>query len=178
MLRTGGRGNRLLLGSAAANHAGTWKVFRRKRTRKRASSSPKQIVELKHLDPFRVAHLATADARGKPLVVPVCFACGEKRIYSAVDEKPKRVAGARLRRLKNIEANPQVCLLVDHYEEDWSRLSYILVEGTAEILREGAEHRRAIALLREKYPQYQAMSLEQQPVIKITPSRFIPWKAA
>ena len=135
-------------------------------------------MDLKQLDHFRVAHLATADAQGKPLAVPLCFACGEDHIYSAVDEKPKRVAGSHLRRLRNIAANPQVCLLVDHYEEDWSRLSYILVEGAAAIIHQGAEHRLAISLLRSKYAQYSAMNLESQPVIKITPRCLIPWKAA
>lgn len=129
---------------------------------------------------YRVARLATADQRGKPLVVPVCFACGKNCIYSVLDEKPKRVAVSRLRRVRNILANPQVCLLVDHYEEDWSRLAYIIVEGNAKILSERTartEHAEALRLLREKYPQYRAMRLEERPVIKISPQRLIPWKA-
>ena len=71
--------------------------------------------ELGSLDHFRVAHLATADAQGKPLVVPVCFACSDELIYSVVDEKPKRVPGAQLRRGGNILANPQGCLLGGPY---------------------------------------------------------------
>ena len=126
---------------------------------------------------FRVARLATADAAGKPLVVPVCFVCSKGNIYSVVDEKPKRVAAARLRRLRNIEANPRVSLLVDHYEEDWSRLFYILVEGTAKLLPEGKEQQAALGLLRRKYAQYRKMKLASKPVIKISPSRLISWKA-
>ena len=126
---------------------------------------------------FRVARLATADAAGKPLVVPVCFVCSKGNIYSVVDEKPKRVPAARLRRLRNIEANPRVSLLVDHYEEDWSRLFYILVEGTAKLLPEGKEQRAALGLLRRKYAQYRKMKLASKPVIKISPSRLISWKA-
>ena len=140
---------------------------------------PKAVTQagLRRVNRFRVAHLATADAAGKPLVVPVCFACGKGSIYSVVDEKPKRVPAARLRRLRNIEANPQVALLVDHYEEDWSRLSYILAEGTAELLPAGKEQRAAIGLLRRKYAQYRRMKLANKPVIKISPRRLISWKA-
>lgn len=134
-------------------------------------------MDLREINRHRVARLATADAGGKPLVVPVCFACGKGAIYSVLDEKPKRIPANRLRRVRNIFANPQVSLLVDHYEEDWSRLAYILVEGAAEILTDGKEHETALRLLREKYPQYRAMRLEARPVIKISPRRLIPWKA-
>ncbi|MBI3934360.1 MAG: TIGR03668 family PPOX class F420-dependent oxidoreductase [Acidobacteria bacterium] len=129
------------------------------------------------MDRHRVGHLGTADADGKPLVVPLCFACTRDSIYSVVDEKPKRVAASRLRRLRHIAANPQLSLLVDHYEEDWSRLSYILVEGHARVLRSGKEHKAALQLLRKKYQQYRAMKLEGKPVIKISPRRVIYWKA-
>ena len=165
---------------------------------RRADISSPAKVDLTDVDRYRVAHLATADPRGKPLVVPVCFACGKDCIYSVLDEKPKRVTVSRLRRVRNIIANPQVCLLVDHYEEDWSRLAYILIEGTAKILyektertertestegterteaTERAEYAEALRLLRVKYPQYRAMRLDGRPVIKISPQRFIPWKA-
>ena len=147
--------------------------------RSRPASDPSRSpVDLQEVDGYRVARLATADTRGRPLVVPVCFACGKDAIYSVLDEKPKRVAASRLRRVRNIEVNPQVCLLVDHYEEDWSRLAYILVEGIAEVLTEATEHAEALRLLREKYPQYRAMRLEGRPVIKIAPQRLIRWKPA
>ena len=145
-----------------------------------ASDPARSPVDLEEVDRYRVARLATADARGKPLVVPVCFACGKDAIYSVLDEKPKRVAASRLRRVRNILANPQVRLLVDHYEEDWSRLAYILVEGIAEMITEKTErteHAEALRLLREKYLQYRVMRLEGRPVIKISPQRLITWKA-
>ena len=132
---------------------------------------------LKEMNRHRLAHLATADRQGKPLVVPLCFACHRNSIYSVVDEKPKKVSVSRLRRLRNITDNPQVALLVDHYEEDWSRLSYILVEGRARALHSGHQHASALRLLRSKYPQYQTMQLEDKPVIKISPRRVIYWKA-
>ena len=145
-----------------------------------ATAPSRWTMDLEEVNRYRVARLATADARGKPLVVPVCFACAKDAIYSVLDEKPKRVAANRLRRVRNIQVNPQVSLLVDHYEEDWSRLAYILVEGTAEVLSEETqpnEHAEALRLLREKYPQYRAMRLEARPVIKISPQRLIRWKA-
>ena len=92
-----------------------------------------------------------------------------------LDAKPKSTPLRQLRRVRNILSNPQVSLVVDHYEDDWSRLQYVLVMGKAELLEEGSEWARAIAMLREKYPQYRAMDLDDSPVIKITLSRFVPW---
>ena len=123
----------------------------------------------------RTGHLATADAKGRPQVVPVCFVFDGQAIYSVLDAKPKTTPLRQLRRVKNILANPQVSLVVDHYEEDWDKLQYILVSGAAELLESGEEWALAIAMLREKYPQYQAMDLDQSPVIKITPVRYSPW---
>lgn len=123
----------------------------------------------------RVAHLATVSADGAPHVVPVCFVLAEGAIYFALDEKPKRVAPERLRRVRNIQTNPCVALLVDRYDEDWSKLGYVLISGRAELLDGGAEHAGAIALLREKYPQYRAMALEGRPVVRIVPERWVSW---
>ena len=123
----------------------------------------------------RTGHLATADAKGRPQVVPVCFVFAGPAIYSVLDAKPQTTPLRQLRRVKNILANPQVSLVVDHYEEDWDKLQYILVSGDAELLESGEEWALAIAMLREKYPQYQAMDLDQSPVIKITPVRYSPW---
>jgi PPOX class probable F420-dependent enzyme len=125
----------------------------------------------------RTGHLATADANGQPQVVPVCYVFDGESIYSVLDAKPKTVSLRQLRRVRNILANPQVSLVVDHYEEDWSRLQYLMVLGDAELLESGEEWARAIAMLREKYPQYQAMDLDQSPVIKIVPRRFVPWSS-
>ncbi len=123
----------------------------------------------------RSGHLATADVKGQPYVVPVCYVFDGESIYSVLDAKPKSTPLRQLRRVRNILANPQVSLVVDHYEDDWSRLRYVLVLGEAGLLQEGEEWAKAIALLREKYPQYQDMDLDDSPVIKITPVRFIPW---
>jgi len=124
----------------------------------------------------RVARLATADRRGRPHVVPICFAAAGRRLYSAIDEKPKRAAPLRLKRIRNILANPHVALVVDAYREDWRRLWYILVIGTAEGIGPGsAEHAAALKVLRRKYRQYRRMRLEERPVLAITPARIVTW---
>ncbi len=132
----------------------------------------------KFLDLHRVARLATVDPRGWPVVLPVCYVRDGQVLYSAIDEKPKRVSAVKLGRLRNIERHPQVSLVIDDYEEDWSRLAYALVWGLAEILvPTGPEHQRAVALLREKYPQYGTMAIEEKPIIKIRPLRVKFWSA-
>ncbi len=128
----------------------------------------------------RTGHLATADEAGAPHVIPVCFALGPDSIhgeiiYSVLDQKPKRTSLNRLRRVRNILANPQVALVVDHYEEAWDRLWYILIRGRAELLMDGEERVTAIGQLRRKYDQYQAMDIDDNPVIKITTTGTVAW---
>lgn len=101
-----------------------------------------------------VGRLATVGEDGRPHLVPCCFALAGDVAYSVVDHKPKR-SGA-LRRLDNIRAQPVVCLLVDHYEDDWTALWWVRLDGAARILEGGPEHAAAIALLCAKYPQYRA----------------------
>ncbi len=125
----------------------------------------------------RVARMATADAQGAPHLIPVCFAYDGSYFYSVLDRKPKRAALTRLKRVRNILSNPNVALVLDHFEEDWSKLWYVLVTGTAQLVHAGEEHRRAIAVLREKYPQYRDMDIDENPVIRITPTRVTSWGA-
>ena len=123
----------------------------------------------------RIGHLSTADTTGAAHVIPICYAFDGRSIYSVLDKKPKRASLTRLRRVKNILANPQVALVVDHYEEEWTRLWYILVTGHAELLLEGDEREEAIGKLREKYQQYRDMDIGLNPVIKITPGKVVSW---
>src|SRR3989454_12669114 len=117
----------------------------------------------------RVARLATADGDGHPHVVPVCYAFDGARFYTALDEKPKRVAGKELRRVRNIEARHEASLVIDQYDDDWSRLGYVLVYGRADLIAPGDPlHERALALLRERYAQYREMDLERQLVVGVT----------
>ena len=126
----------------------------------------------------RVARLATADGQGAPHLIPICFAYDGEHFYSVLDRKPKRTSVTKLKRVRNILSNPNVALVLDHYQEDWSGLWYLLVTGTAQLIHDGDEHRRSIGLLKEKYPQYRNMGIEQSPVIKITPSKLTSWGQA
>jgi PPOX class probable F420-dependent enzyme len=126
----------------------------------------------------RVAHLATVDASGNPYVVPVCYAFDGRRFYTPLDEKPKRVDDMELQRVRNIRANHRVSLLIDRYEEDWSRLAWVQIIGTAELIKPTiGPHARALELLRDRYPQYRDMELERHPIIAITPVRVRSWGA-
>ena len=123
----------------------------------------------------RVAHLATADADGQPLVIPICFAFDGKEFFSPIDEKPKQISPHKLKRLRNIAENSKVSLIIDRYDEDWQRLAYLLITGKAKILLRGARHRRAVLLLRKKYSQYERMAIDERPIIVITPIRIRNW---
>lgn len=127
------------------------------------------------IDSHRVGRLATADADGAPYAVPVCYAFDGERVYTAIDRKPKSVAAARLRRVRNIAANPQAALVIDDYSEDWSALAYVMLRGGARVLEDGADRDRAEALLRRKYPQYAEMLQPGCAVICITVARVVSW---
>ena len=137
-----------------------------------ASEEVRAFVETR-----RVARMATVDASGHPHVVPICYVYDGSRLYSAVDEKPKRFAPNALRRLVNIRNNARICLIVDEYDEDWNRLRFVIIHGTAEIVLAGSEHTHALDLLRKKYPQYRTMVLAEtrNAVIAITPTKIISW---
>jgi PPOX class probable F420-dependent enzyme len=123
----------------------------------------------------RIAHLATADRGAVPHVVPVCFAVSAEALYITIDEKPKRRPPTALKRLKNIAENPAVAVVVDRYDEDWTRLGWVMLRGRAEILREGQEHQDAQALLRSRYPQLAAMQIATYPVIAVRIERTRSW---
>jgi PPOX class probable F420-dependent enzyme len=128
----------------------------------------------------RVARLATADTDGQPAVVPICYAFDGVAIYSAIDEKPKRVEPHSLKRVRNIEANPRVSMVIDDYSEEWSELAFLMIAGRAEIIEPDQnleEHMQAIELLRDKYPQYRSMAIDKRALIKITPTRIRRWAA-
>jgi PPOX class probable F420-dependent enzyme len=127
-----------------------------------------------------IARLATITPDGTPHLVPVVFAVdgdrqdGHDVVYTAVDAKPKTTQ--RLRRLANIEFNPQVSLLVDHYADDWTQLWWVRADGVAAIHEDGQAMDTGYQLLRAKYPQYQSVSLNG-PVIAITVRRWSSWHA-
>ena len=123
----------------------------------------------------RVARLATAGS-GQPHLVPVVFALVSQVVVIAVDDKPKTTT--RLKRLRNIEANPRVSMLVDHYDDDWSLLWWVRMDGLGRVLTaQSEEGSAAIDALVGKYPQY-AIARPGGPVISVQPSRWASWSAA
>jgi PPOX class probable F420-dependent enzyme len=125
----------------------------------------------------RVARLAMVDGAGHPLVLPICYVLAGETLYSPTDAKPKRVPVQRLKRLRNIQAHPHVALVIDDYDEDWTQLAYVILHGAAEILTGGPDFERAVAALREKYPQYLRMSIEENPMIAVHLARAVSWGA-
>jgi len=123
----------------------------------------------------RVARLATVDAEGRPHVVPIAFAHHDENLYFAVDDKPKR--SRNLKRLRNIAGNPRVSVLVDHYEDDWTRLWWVRVDGVARVVDHDAEAQRALDMLARKYAQY-ARTRPQGPVVAIRIEHMTGWSPA
>lgn len=131
----------------------------------------------------RVARLATVDADGHPHLVPVCFVLtgqpgdseGGDRCYLAVDHKPKR--GVELRRTANLQATGHACLLVDHYDEDWSRLWWVRLDGHGGQVSDPAEAEHALDALAAKYPQYSEQRPDG-PVLWIEVEAYRGWTAA
>ena len=123
----------------------------------------------------RVARLATIDRVGRPHLVPMCFALVGDTMYSAVDQKPK--TSTRLRRLDNILARPGVAVLVDHYEDDWSRLWWVRLQAAARVIESGPERDHALNLLAEKYEQYRE-SPPMGPVIAMEIEEWRGWTSS
>lgn len=122
----------------------------------------------------RVGHLATVGSDGSPHVVVVCFALVGDTAYTAVDHKPKRAG--ELRRVANIKATAMASLLVDRYDEDWSALWWVRLDGPGRVVEEPGETRRAVAALVAKYPQYQARP-PAGPVLAVDVERWSGWSA-
>lgn len=132
-----------------------------------------QHEALQRVGQARIARLATTNAAGRPHIVPVVFALvDDERIVTAVDHKPKSTQ--RLKRLDNIARNPEVSLLADHYDEDWSRLWWVRIDGTAQIAAEPSEREKAIDHLAGKYPQYMEHRPDG-PVIEIAVESITSW---
>ena len=123
----------------------------------------------------RVARLATLDPDGRPHLVPIVFVLDGNTLYSAVDGKPKR--SRTLQRIENARRNPQVTVLVDRYDEDWSGLWWVRLRGHARVLDDGEEAAQALTLLTEKYEQYRHLP-PGLPVLAIDVDDWRGWSAA
>jgi PPOX class probable F420-dependent enzyme len=129
-------------------------------------------------------------AEGRPRLVPICFVVrdgfdtfGRLRIYTPLDEKPKRNADPRrLARVRDLLILPEVTLLVDRWDEDWTKLAWLRAYGTGELLEpqphERDEHASMVVALRQKYPQYLDHDLDGRPVIRIAVDRVVAWDAS
>jgi PPOX class probable F420-dependent enzyme len=146
-------------GSTESNRAGTGATGSNDQARARVRDA-------------RVARLATVGEDGTPHLVPVTFALDGDRIVTAIDHKPKTTT--KLRRLRNIRANPKVCVLVDHYDDDWTHLWWVRADGLATIVEREEERAPALASLVAKYPQY-ADHVPEGPVIVIQVTQYANW---
>jgi PPOX class probable F420-dependent enzyme len=115
-----------------------------------------KIVGRRRVAGSGVARLATLDVDGRPHLVPIAFVLDGDTLYSAVDAKPKR--SRTLRRIENARRRPDVTVLVDNYDDDWTRLWWVRLRGRARVLEGGAEARRALELLTAKYEQYREVA--------------------
>ena len=126
----------------------------------------------------RVAHLASADQYARPHVMPIVFVWEEPALYFPLDRKPKRDEDWHmLRRVRNIETNGRVAVVIDRYDDDWTHLAWVLLEGVATIIENGAERDHAASLLAAKYPQYAGSALDGRPVVRVAVERAVTWSA-
>jgi PPOX class probable F420-dependent enzyme len=141
--------------------------------------SPFTPAERAFIDSHRVARLATSDLHGAPHVIPIVYACVGDAVYFIVDDKPKRTHSG-LKRLRNIEQNPRVALLIDDYDEDWTSLAYLLIHGRAAVVADRADYALVLYALRERYAQYRLMPLafDSHPMVRITREQGHLWQVA
>jgi len=135
----------------------------------------------------RRATLTTSDPEGRPRLVPICYVAAERLdehgrlvLHTPLDEKPKRVTDPHdLARVRDLLVLPEATILVDRWDEDWTRLGWVRLRGIAELLEpqphERAEHAAAVAALRRKYPQYREQRIEARPILRITCGEAVAW---
>ena len=152
--------------------------------------SPEAILtdaERRFLDGERRGVLATTAPDGLARLVPVCYvlsdrvdSIGRPLIYTPIDEKPKRTDNPHdVARVRDLLVLPELSLIVDRWDEDWTRLAWLRLYGSGELLEpqphEREEHAAAIAALRERYPQYASHDLESRPIIRVAVQRVVSW---
>jgi len=129
----------------------------------------------------RVARLATIDSDFKPHLVPVVFVFDGNHFFIPVDEKRKKAKPEKLRRIKNIQDNPNVALLIDEYNEDWTRLAFVMIQGRASIVKSRPQAdfqvQEALKQLTIKYTQYQRVGTGEL-LIRIKPEKVVSWRSS
>ena len=133
------------------------------------------------LEARRVGHVATVAPDGTPHVLPVCYALDDAAVYFVADAKPKRRPARALERVRNVRATGRAALVVDDYDDDWTRLAWVLVRGPATVVEDAATHAAALARLRARYPQYGTMPLDDpraHPIVRIEAALVRTWRAA
>ena len=133
-------------------------------------------AERAYVEAARVGRLATADSRGRPSVVPLCYATVDEALVSPLDEKPKDSDLRDLRRVRDIRENAAVAVVVDEYSEAWEELWWVQVRGRARVVEPGAQnHAEAVTALREKYDQYADHALGGRPLVWISSGHVRSW---
>jgi PPOX class probable F420-dependent enzyme len=134
--------------------------------------------ERQFIERQRVARLATVDEKRQPHVVPIVYAFDGERLFTPLDAKPKRVGPHQLRRVRNIQANPHVAVVIDEYSDDWRNLAWVQIRGLATLVPSGPEYQAGLALLEARYPQYAVMPLVGRPILVIQARYITSWQAA
>ncbi len=128
----------------------------------------------------RVARLATIGSGFKPHLVPTIFVFDGNHFFIPVDEKRKKAKPENLRRIKNIEDNPNVALLIDEYSEDWTRLAFVMIQGRASVLKSrpyaDIQMQQAHKELTTKYAQYQKIGIGEICIV-INPEKVVSWRS-
>ena len=125
----------------------------------------------------RVARLGTVDEKNNPHVVVIVYAFDGRKLFTPIDEKPKKDKPAKLKRIRNIDKNRAVTVLVDEYYEDWTKLAWVQIRGRADIVESGSLYDTGLSLLRDKYSQYADMKLDDKPLIVVHPVKIVSWRA-
>jgi PPOX class probable F420-dependent enzyme len=142
----------------------------------RAMNIPSAVEEF--IERARVARLATIDSEFKPYLVPVVFVFDGTHFFIPIDEKRKTAKPEKLKRIKNIQHNPNVALLIDEYNEDWTRLAFVMIQGKASIASKtegNLQVQEAYKKLITKYLQYQKVGIGEMCII-IAPEKVISWR--
>jgi PPOX class probable F420-dependent enzyme len=135
-------------------------------------------AERAFLGAARRAVLVTVARDGRPRPVPICFVVDDidDVLYTPIDEKPKRHDDPHsLARVRDLERDPRVSVLVDRWDEDWANLAWLRCTGTGTIEPAGADHAGIIDAMRARYPQYADHRLEARPLIRIAIERVTAW---